>query len=105
MQPTAEQLDTLVQRICDAVHPLRIILFGSAASGEMSADSDIDVAVVVPEGTDHHQTYEQLYPRMVGMGIAIDIIVTTPTQLATHRNSIGLVYRDILRDGKELYAA
>ncbi|MEI7833108.1 MAG: nucleotidyltransferase domain-containing protein [bacterium] len=105
MQPTAEQLDTLVRRICDAVHPLRIILFGSAASGEMHADSDIDVAVVVPEGTDHHLTYEQLYPRMVGMGIAIDIIVTTPTQLTTHRNSIGLVYRDILRDGKELYAA
>ena len=28
MQPTQAQLDELVQRIVDTVHPLRIILFG-----------------------------------------------------------------------------
>ena len=34
----------------EAVHPLRIILFGSAARGEMGADSDLDVLVVMPDG-------------------------------------------------------
>jgi len=71
----------------------------------MRQTSDIDVAVVVAEGTDRHQVYEMLYPRMVGLGIAVDIIVTTPAQLETHRSSIGFVYRDIVREGRELYAA
>jgi len=105
MQPTPEQIEALVQRICDAVHPLRIILFGSAARGEMCPTSDIDVAVVVADGTDRHMIYETQYPRMVGMGIAIDIVVTTPEQLESHRSTIGFVYRDILREGRELYAA
>jgi hypothetical protein len=30
-QPTQEQLDELVRRIVEAVHPLRIILFASRA--------------------------------------------------------------------------
>jgi predicted nucleotidyltransferase len=105
MQPTPEQLAAMVQRICDTVHPLRIILFGSAARGDMRLTSDIDVAVVVAEGTDRHRVYEMLYPRMVGMGIAVDIVVTTQEQLDAHRSTVGFVYRDIVREGKELYAA
>ncbi|MDZ7344786.1 MAG: hypothetical protein ONA90_09785 [candidate division KSB1 bacterium] len=33
LQPDEQKLQELVQRIVDAVHPLRIILFGSAARG------------------------------------------------------------------------
>ena len=105
MQPSAQQLEMLVQRIRDAVHPLRIILFGSASRGDMRSASDIDVAVVVPEGTDRHQVYETLYPRMVGLGIAVDIVVTTPEQLAAHQSTSGMVYREIVHEGRELYAA
>lgn len=50
---TLEQhlLDELVKRTVEAVRPLRIILFGSAARGEMGPDSDIDLLVVMPEGS------------------------------------------------------
>ena len=105
MQPSPEQLNRLVQLIRDAVHPLRIILFGSAARGEMRADSDIDVAVVMPDGTNPHDVTEVLYPSMVGLGMDVDIVVTTPTQLEKYRSSIGFVYREIVRDGRDLYAA
>jgi predicted nucleotidyltransferase len=105
MQPTAEQLEELVRRIVEAVQPLRIILYGSSARGEMTAESDLDVAVVVPEGVDRHQVAELLYPRMLGMGVAVDILVTTPELLERHRTSIGMVYREIWREGRELYAA
>ncbi|HOF89225.1 MAG TPA: nucleotidyltransferase domain-containing protein [Armatimonadota bacterium] len=105
MQPTPEQLNRLVECIRDAVQPLRIILFGSAARGEMRADSDIDVAVVMPDGTDPHDVYAVLYPRFVDFDFSVDVIVTTPTQLNKYRSSIGMVYRDIVRDGRDLYAA
>ena len=45
------ELDLIVQRIMDVFHPLRIILFGSAARGEAGQDSDIDLLVVMPDGT------------------------------------------------------
>jgi hypothetical protein len=38
MHPDPQILDQLVQRIVEAVHPLRIILFGSAARGEDIAE-------------------------------------------------------------------
>ena len=39
-----------MKKMVEAVHPLRIILFGSAARGDMRPDSDIDLLIVMPEG-------------------------------------------------------
>lgn len=105
MQPKQEQLDELTRRIVDAVHPLRIILFGSAARGEMKQESDLDIAVVVPEGYDRRDVAEMLYPKLIGLGIAVDLLIVTPELLTKYRSSRSFIYRDILHDGKELYAA
>jgi predicted nucleotidyltransferase len=61
MQADSHRIDDLVQRIVDAVHPLRIILFGSAARGEMGADSDVDLLIVMPNGTHRRHTAQHLY--------------------------------------------
>ena len=37
--------------------------------------------------------------------VAVDFVVTTPAEYAKHVHDIGLVYREIARTGKELYAA
>ena len=47
MQSEPEVIEQLIRRIIELVQPLRIILFGSAARGEMGPDSDIDVLVVM----------------------------------------------------------
>jgi len=105
MQPTSEQLHELVDRIVATVHPLRIILYGSAARGEMGPDSDIDVLVVMPDGTHRRHTAETLHRQFFGIPYGIDVIVATPTDLEKYRQSIGLIYRTILEEGRELYAA
>ena len=105
MQPEDRQLDAVVKRIVAAVHPLKIILFGAAARGEMTPDSDLDVLVVMPEGTHRRHTVEYLHQRMFGMELPVDIMVATPSDLERHRDNIGLIYRDILSEGKTLYAA
>ncbi len=105
MQPTQEQLDELVRRIVQAVHPLRIILFGSAARGEMGPDSDIDVIVVMPEGTHRRHTMELLHGFFSGLPYPVDAIVSTPTDLEKYRQTTGLIYSTVLREGKDLYAA
>ena len=104
MQPDESKLQDLVDRIVDAVHPLRIILFGSAARGEMTPDSDVDVLVVMPDGTHRRRTAMGLHRHMLGLGMPVDILVATPTDLAKHRDNVGLVYRTVLQEGRELYA-
>lgn len=105
MQPTPEQLNELVHRIVTAVQPLRVILFGSAARGEMGADSDIDVLVVMPDGTHRRHTAELLHRQFFGIPYGIDVVVATPTDLEKYRHSVGMIYRSILAEGQELYAA
>lgn len=102
---TEEKLNELITRIVETAHPLRIVLFGSAARGEATSESDIDVFVLVPDGTHRRKTAQQIYRNLVGFGIAVDVVVATPSDLERYGNSPGLIYRDVLRDGRELYAA
>jgi uncharacterized protein len=95
----------LVGQIVEIVHPLRIILFGSAAKGKMGPDSDIDLMVVMPEGTHRRHTAQKLYRGIQGSKVPFDVMVATPGDLAKYGNSPGLIYRDVLREGKEVYAA
>ncbi len=105
MQLEQEKLDELVRRIVEAVHPLKIILFGSAARGEMGPESDVDLLVVVPEGTHRGHTAEHIYIPVRGVGVPFEVVVATPSDLAKYGDSPGLVYKAVLREGQTLYAA
>ena len=101
----AEQLDELVRRVVDAVHPLQIILFGSAARGEMGPDSDFDILVVMPDGTHRRHTAQRIYRTVRGVRIPYDVVVATPLDLEKYGNSVGLVFRTVLQEGRQIYAA
>jgi predicted nucleotidyltransferase len=105
MRPNSEVIESLVQSIAEAVHPLKIILFGSYARGKTGPDSDIDVLVVMPEGAHCRQTAQLLYRQIKGLGVPFDILVTTPSDLEKHKDNIGLIYRTVLQEGIEIYAA
>lgn len=102
-QVPAGELEELVRRIVAAVAPLRIILFGSAARGEMTADSDVDVAVVMPEGTDRLSTTMELHRRMLGRGLPVDIVVLTEGELERYAHVPGLIYRWVAQGGRTIY--
>jgi len=100
----SKSMNNLVNRIVDEVHPLRIVVFGSTARGEMEEQSDVDLLVVMPEGTHRRKTAQLLYRNIRGIGIPFDIVVATPSDLEKHKENIGLIYRSILEEGKEVYA-
>ena len=103
--PTPPPIEELVRRIVEGVHPQRIILFGSAARGDMRSDSDLDVLVVMPEGVHRRRTAQELHERLFGFPLLVDILVATPVDLEKHQDNLGLVYHRILREGREIYAA
>ncbi len=105
MKPEQDILDNLVARILAVVKPLRIILFGSAARGEMGPDSDLDVLVIMPDGTNRRKTAMQLYRDIRGIRIGFDLVIATPSVLSKYATTPGLVYRHAMEEGKVLYAA
>lgn len=105
MRPYSEQITQLVKDIVETVQPLKVILFGSAVSGDLTPDSDIDVLVVMPEGVHRRKTAQLLYQKITDLGVPFDVLVATPDDLEKHKNNIGLIYQAVLKEGVEVYAS
>jgi len=82
--------------------PERIILFGSYASGKATADSDVDLLVVMPfKGRSVKQAVK--IRLAVDSPFPLDILVRTPRQL-TERLKLGDSFmREVVHEGKVLY--
>jgi uncharacterized protein len=105
MNLTEQQTQDLVARIIEAAHPIRIILFGSAARGTADANSDIDVLVVTQEDAHRRKTAQSIYRHLLGSRLPVDVVVAKPSDLEKYGQSPGLIYREALRDGRDLYVA
>jgi predicted nucleotidyltransferase len=100
VHPEPATTTELVRRIRDACAPTRIILFGSAARGEMRSGSDLDVLVVVSRDQDRRQVTRAIYRRLIGFGVSTDVIVATEEDLARYGDNRSLVYYPALREGQ-----
>ncbi len=98
-------IEQLVNKIVELVHPIRILVFGSAARDNTEQNSDIDVLVVMPDGAHRRHTAQFIYRHARGIGVPFDILVATPGDLEKHKDNIGLIYKTVLKEGKEVYAA
>lgn len=98
-------LEEIVRRIVQVAQPDRIILFGSAARGEMGPDSDVDL-LVVKSGVPHRgRLTEEIYVKLAGIGVGVDVVVATPEDVEYLKDRVGSVIRPALREGREVYAA
>ena len=96
-------LDRLVGEVVKRVNPLRIVLFGSAARDESGEQSDIDLLVVMPEGVHRRRTAQKLYREIKGLRVPFDIVVATAQDLEKHKDNDGLIYKNALKEGIEVY--
>lgn len=105
MYPDPQAIDELVRRVVEAVHPQRIVLFGSAARGEMGPNSDFDVLVIMPDGTHRRRTAQAIYRHMWGFGFAKDIVVVTESDVREYGANPYMIIKNALEEGRELYHA
>ena len=104
-QVKQEMLDEIVRRIVEVAQPERIVLFGSAARGEMGPNSDLDLLVIKRGEFDRSRLVGDIYLNLHGAGQAVDVILVTPDQVERYRNTHCLVIAPALREGKEIYHA
>ena len=99
-----EVLNEIVRRIVDVAQPERIILFGSAARGEMGRHSDVDL-LVVKDGERSLDVMKAIYRNLGGVGVAVDALVATSDHVERYRDSHALVFKSALREGRIIYEA
>lgn len=105
MRPLVSQgfLDEIIRRVVEVAQPDRIVLFGSAARGEMGPDSDLDLLIVKETVADRRELTDEIRRCLASIGIPKDVIVVTPEELERYRDTVGPIIRPALRDGKEIY--
>lgn len=95
-------LDEIIRRVVEVAQPERIVLFGSAAKGEMTRHSDVDL-LIVRDGVDALELMAQIYRRLHGVGVSVDAIVVSSEDVARYRDSHSLVIKPALREGRTVY--
>ncbi len=103
LQETEAAIPLMVDRIVQQFHPRRVVLFGSRAHGTATADSDIDLLVVLDRVADKRGVAIEIRRVFSDLPVCKDIIVTTPDEIDRRGDLTGSVLRPALREGKVVY--
>jgi predicted nucleotidyltransferase len=95
----------VVRRVLAVARAERIILFGSAAGGTMTPDSDIDLLVVEPAPQDTRKMSVLVGDALRGLGFPFDVIVMTTDRFEETKNLIGGIAYPANKYGRVIYEA
>lgn len=103
------EVKLILQRLIDLLireyQPQKVVLFGSYASGEIHADSDIDLLIIketdLPFYKRGAQVRRLIHP--VRGTLPIDIIVLTPMELNTQLERGNVFLAQVLEKGELLF--
>jgi len=99
-------IEEIIGRILKITQPERIILFGSAATGKMTRDKDIDLIVLkkAPPANSRKESV-RLRQAMRGLDLAFDIIVMATERFEESKGVIGGIAYPANKYGKVIYEA
>jgi predicted nucleotidyltransferase len=100
-----ETVAEIVARVLDACQPERMILFGSAATGRMTRDSDIDILVVLNDVADARREAMRVRTALAGLPFPFDVIVMSRDRFKETRDVIGGIAWPAARYGRVIYEA
>ena len=97
-----QTLDDIIRRIVEVAQPEKIILFGSAARGDMNRHSDVDL-LIIKEGADVLELMGDIYMNLDGVGAAVDAVVVTPDDVERYKDSHAVIVKPALQEGRVVY--
>ena len=92
----------LCQRIAEAYHPEKIVLFGSHAYGKPTPESDVDLLIVMDfEGCPIEQSIK--ISNELDIVTPADLLIYTPKEVDERLQDGDMFIVDIMRRGKVMY--
>lgn len=98
-----KKIEEIIHQLVNKYKPEKIILFGSAASGQFTKDSDLDFLLIkknVPRlGIERMRQVR----RLVETDVACDLIVAKPSEIEERLKMGDPFVKEIMEQGKLLY--
>ena len=101
---TKEILAEIVRRIGSALHPEKVILFGSYAYGTPSDHSDVDLLIILETDARPADRYLAVSRLIRPRPFPLDILVKTPDEITQALAKGDNFIREIVTQGRVLYA-
>jgi len=96
------QIDSIKNQLIKKYKPQRIFLFGSAVTGKMTDDSDLDFLIIKDDKKEPYSRIVEVYG-LVKKNIAADFLVYTPQEFAERLKLGDPFITSILSEGRVLY--
>lgn len=98
-----EWLPKVVERVVENFDPLRVVLFGSLARGEVGYDIDLLVVFEEVEWERKRELTVDIMRSLANLPVPKDIVVADVDEICRRGHLVGTVLRPALRDGKVVY--
>jgi predicted nucleotidyltransferase len=98
-----QEINSIVRQLVDKYHPVKVILFGSAARGDFEKVNDLDFLIIKDDvpffGIDRMRELDEIIDR----NMAADMLVYRPAEF-DERAALGDPFiKTILKEGRVLY--
>ena len=96
-------VDRIVRKIVEAIHPDKVILFGSRAQGTSDGDSDIDLVIVYSGPRSKRDVQVHIHKLFSHPDFSLDVFVLTPEELEAQRGVANSLAREVAERGLTCY--
>lgn len=96
-------LNEVVNRVVNAVHPEKIMLFGLQAYGQPHRASDLDLLVVMESDLPRYKRSVPIYRALAGFLIPKDVLVYTPEEIAAWDEVPQAFVTTAMKQGRVIY--
>jgi predicted nucleotidyltransferase len=100
-----QTVQEIVRRILSVAKPDKIILFGSAVTGQMTRDSDIDLLIVEPDVSDQRNEYLRIIKTLWDLRYPFDVLFISTQWFEESKDVIGGIAYPASKHGKVIYEA
>ena len=105
MQIDENLINEIVGRILQVTQPSRVILFGSAATGTMTPDSDLDLLVIEDNVAYEREESIRLRSSLGDIGYPVDVFAMTRIRFEETKDVIGGLAYPANKYGRVIYEA
>jgi predicted nucleotidyltransferase len=98
-------IEEIVRRVLSVARPDKIILFGSAATGQMTPDSDIDLLIVEPDVSGQREQYVRIREALENLSYPFDLLFINTEWFEDSKDVIGGIAYPANKYGRVIYEA
>lgn len=98
-----KEIRNIAKRIAAKFDVVQIILFGSYAYGKPTAESDVDLLIIMNTKKRHYELRYQIYSILADFKAPLDVVIKKPEDVRAASGSRDWFLQDIVNKGRVIY--